>query len=318
MNKKVYCCSSLCCLSIKQLRISGLYHKDLWQAGRNVLRETGGMKGDDCYCCHLLRTKKASNCTKRLRKLAKAHATIGFRGALMPVKLDRIRTLIEDMRSEKYEDGRTLGEVASESAKGMREETPAAVLVNTALSINWNWKAAEKRVDRFYTNYPDVKSFSDLNELIQSMNGVDFCREVFDIAAQPGNPKHKRLKDLLQAFLDFKIKCGLKDDWETIQRWGQQVNIDNIAQDPIVRERPGIGLATVQNIKIVSGFDTSKPDRRIVQVLEQRFKMNLGMSGSKLSNAVHKMEELSKLTGYKCIELDQLFWYWLDQPSRMT
>jgi hypothetical protein len=233
----------------------------------------------------------------------------------MAANHDEVSTLVEEMRSQKYGDGRTLGEVARESAQGMEEETPAAVLVNTALSINWKWSAAEKRVERFKTNYPNIRTFSDLNGLLESMNEVDFCKRAFYITAKPGNPKYKRLKNLLRGFIDFQREFGLGDDWETIQKWGQQVDVDNIAQDPLVKGRPGIGLATIQNIKIVSGFNTSKPDRRIVQVLEHRFKMNLGKTAEKLPNAVHKVEELSRMTGYKCIELDQLFWYWLDKPE---
>ncbi len=222
-------------------------------------------------------------------------------------KVDGIKLLIEKMRKEKGEDGRTLGEVARESAQDMREDSPAAAVVNTALAINWKWTLAEPRIERFKVQYPKVKSFSSLKQLLGSMNERDFCRKVLDIpGAKPGNPRRRMLKDLVEAFLDYERRKGLKDDWEAIQKWGEEVNVDDLANDPVVGGIKGVGPATVQNIKIVSGFDTSKPDRRLENALRHL----------RLRNPVHIVELLSELTGYKCIELDQLFWYWDDKRQK--
>ena len=38
------------------------------------------------------------------------------------------------------------------------------------------------------------------------------------LVLKPGNPKYKRLKDLLRGFLDFKSERGLEDDWEAIEK----------------------------------------------------------------------------------------------------
>jgi hypothetical protein len=235
-------------------------------------------------------------------------------GTLTKDRVPEIKLAIEKMRSELGEDGRSLGELAKENAKDMKEDSPAVVLVNTALAINWKWALAKKRLELFEAKYPNVKSFADLKALFDSMTERNFCQQILGFnSTKKGNPRYKMLKNLVEGFLDYKRKSGFKNDWETIEKWGEQVDVDNIFRDPVAKGRPGIGLATVQNIKIVSGFDTIKPDRRVVAVLENLLNMDLGKATQKLPNAVHKVELLSKLTGYKCIELDQLFWYWYEK-----
>ncbi len=222
-------------------------------------------------------------------------------------KVDAVKLQIEKMRAEKIDDGRTLGEVARASVKGMKEDSPAAVIVNTALAINWNWTThAEPRLEQFKKRYPEAQSFSDLRGLLDSMGERKFCQEVLGIHGKPGNPRYRMLKELVKGFLEYKKRKNITNDWEAIRRWGEEVNIDDLGGDPVVGGVKGIGLATVQNIKLVSGFDTSKPDRRIEEVLGHL----------RLQNPVHIIELLSELTGYKCIELDQLFWHWDEKQQK--
>ena len=61
-----------------------------------------------------------------------------------------------------------------------------------------------------------------------------------------------------------------------------------------------MGLATVQNLRMCLGIDTVKPDVHIKNALK---KIGLG-------SEVEICELISELTGYKCIELDQIFWHW--------
>ncbi len=220
-------------------------------------------------------------------------------------KVDGIILRIEKMRREKDEEGRTLGEIARESARDMKEDNPASVIVNTALAMNWEWEThARPRLDQFKRHYPNVESLSDLKGLLDSMSERDFCRKVLGFnSTKPGNPRYRMLNGLVEAFLDYKRRNGLKDDWEVIQKWGRQVNPDDVDNDPVVGGMEGVGLATVQNIKIVSGFNTSKPDRRVNNVLSY-----LGVG-----NPVQIVALISELTHIRSIELDQLFWYWLEK-----
>ncbi len=217
-------------------------------------------------------------------------------------RIDEVKRLVEEMRNQNSEDGRTLGQVARESAEDMREDSAAAVMVNTALAMNWRWEThAKPRIERFKAQYPNVTSLSGLKALLDSMSERDFCRKVLGISgAKPSNPRYKMLRNLVTGFLAFKNKNGFKDDWETIQRWGKHVNLNDLAHDPVVGRMERVGPATVQNIKLVAGFDTSKPDRRVENVLKHL----------KLNSPVHIIELVSELTGYRCIELDQLFWHW--------
>jgi hypothetical protein len=224
--------------------------------------------------------------------------------------IDALILRIRDMKNERWDEKRSLSEVARESAQEMREDNPAAVIVNTALAMNWNWEThAKPRVKRFRREYPNVESFSDLRQLLDSMSEKDFCKRVLDLnITRSRNPRYGLLKALVDGFLRYKKAKRFANDWETIQKWGEHVDLYDLANDPVVGGVNGIGVATVQNIRIISGFNTSKPDRRVIEALK-----HLG-----IENPVQIVDLLSELTNIPSIELDQLFWYWLEKHPNGT
>ena len=88
-------------------------------------------------------------------------------------------------------------------------------------------------------------------------------------------------------------------DWEAIQHWAKNVNIRNLDND-MIGEINDVGLATVQNLRLICGIDTVKPDVHVKETLNE-----IG-----LGNEIEIVELLSELLGYPSVELDQIFWHW--------
>ena len=107
------------------------------------------------------------------------------------------------------------------------------------------------------------------------------------------------LKAMVEAFIQYQKDGGFATDWDAMKDWADRFDVGNWKRDMIGRI-PSVGLATIQNLRMCCGVDTVKPDVHIKNALEE-----LG-----LGNDVNVVELLSELSGYSCIELDQIFWNW--------
>jgi hypothetical protein len=205
------------------------------------------------------------------------------------------------MRREKLEKGRTIGRIAKENVTGgMQEYTPASLMINTALAMRQRWETASPRYRNFVRKYSSIKSLADLKSLLDSMSEKEFCQKVLGMTIKrPDFWRYKMLTELVDAFLSYKRRKGLKNDWDAILKWGRGVNLDDLDRDPVGRINR-VGPATVQNLRLFSGIDTSKPDVHVLKVLHRL-----------VDEAPTRFVELiSKDTGYRAAELDQIFWYW--------
>ncbi len=224
----------------------------------------------------------------------------------MPSTISDVKFLIERMRNELVEKDKTVGETAKENAPDMREDTPAAVIVNTALAMRQRWATANPRLKNFKKRYPNVGNLVELKRLVDSMSERDFCRDILGMnIKKSGFWRYQMLKDLLDAFLDYKRRNSLVDDWETMLQWGREVDLGNLERDPLGNIR-NVDVATIQNIRLSLGIDTVKPDVHVKNALN--FLLD--------KNPIQFTELISKHTGYPCIELDQIFWYWDKRRSK--
>ena len=62
----------------------------------------------------------------------------------------------------------------------------------------------------------------------------------------------------------------------------------------------------MQNLRLVCGIDTAKPDVHVKRALKE-----IG-----LGNEIEVVELISDLTGYSTVELDQILWHWDKNRSR--
>jgi len=220
------------------------------------------------------------------------------------MKIELMKQKIEEMRRTKVKrEGKTLtiGELAQKEARSIEAENASVALVTTVLAMSQKWyETAQPRVERFRSRYPNIQTLRDLQILLGSMNEKDFCKKVLGIRVKK-TPfwRYEMLKEFVKAFDKYKKEYGFDDDWKAMQDWARKVDTNNIKKD-IVGKIKRVNLATVQNLRLLCGIDTVKPDVHVKKVLKE-----IG-----LGNEVAVVELLSEVTGYSSLELDQIFWFW--------
>lgn len=195
----------------------------------------------------------------------------------------------------------TIGELAKKETKALKVESAAMALVTTVLAMRQRWnETASPRVKAFKVRYPHVKTLQDLKDLINSMSEREFCKDVLSLNIRK-TPfwRYVMLSNLIEAFDTYRTENGFTDDWEAIQQWAKKVDAKNLEKD-IIGKIQGVGPATLQNLRLICGIDTVKPDVHVKEALKE-----IG-----LGNEIDVVELLSELTAYPSVELDQIFWHW--------
>lgn len=220
-------------------------------------------------------------------------------------KVDLLRKRIEDMRQTKVKDDEgkttTTGEIARKEKKALKVENAAMALVTTVLAMRQKWnETAGPRVKAFKVKYPHVKTLQDMKDLIDSMSEREFCKKVLNLNIKKTSFwRYVMLKNLIKAFTVYRTEKRFNGDWEAIQDWAKKVDIKNL-EDDIIGRIQDVGPATLQNLRLICGIDTVKPDVHVKEALKE----------IELGNEIEVVELLSELTGYSSVELDQIFWYW--------
>lgn len=91
-------------------------------------------------------------------------------------------------------------------------------------------------------------------------------------------------------------------DYELMNNWAKNANIVTIKTD-LIGKIPNIAVATFQHLRMSFGIDTVKPDQRVKEVLEYEFKIPKTNS----INYILVIEQIAKISGFKVIEIDQIF-----------
>jgi len=220
-------------------------------------------------------------------------------------KMDLLRQRIEEMRRTKVKDNdgkmTTIGEIAREETKTLKVQNSATALITTVLAMRQRWnETARPRVEAFKANYSHTETLQDLKDLIDSMDEREFCNKALNLRIRKTSfPRYVILKELVEGFSAYQKERGFNDDWEAIQDWARRVDIRNLEND-VIGKIKGVGLATVQNLRLICGIDTVKPDIHVKEALKE-----IG-----LGNEIEVVELLSDLKGYSSVELDQIFWHW--------
>ena len=179
-------------------------------------------------------------------------------------------------------------------------------IVNTVLAMRLNWdKIAEPRFLKYQENYHYVSTLEKMSELIDLMGEKEFCDKVLGLNISKDNYwRYNMLKDMVNAFIEYKKENGLESDKEAMLKWANEFDYSN-ESDPILCIN-NVGLATVQNLRLCLGIDTVKPDVHVKNALEE-----IG-----LGNEIQICELVSELTGISCRNLDQIFWIWGQSRSK--
>lgn len=150
---------------------------------------------------------------------------------------------------------------------------------NVSLTINWDFeKLAKPRIDRFKKLYPEITSLQELKNRLNEEGPKLFIKKYMDIEADPKNPdknpKFALLKTLIDGFLSYQKKFGFINEYEALRHWADNLNLKEYKQD-YIGCRKGVGLGTIQNIKLNMGYNVVKPDRHVRNVLKTFFDVDI-------------------------------------------
>lgn len=218
----------------------------------------------------------------------------------MGSKLDFLKKQIENMRETVIKDeDRTIGELAKETIQEPWVNNHVEAIINTVLAMRQRWnEKAKPCFIAFQQNYSEIKTLYDLENLINSMSETEFCKNVLCINIRKNDYwRYNMLRDIVKAFIKYQKENGLASDQEAMMDWANKCDLSKL-EDDIIGRLNNVGIATVQNLRMCLGIDTVKPDAHIKNALKR-----IG-----LGSEVEICELISELTGYKCLELDQIFW----------
>jgi len=147
-------------------------------------------------------------------------------------------------------------------------------VLKTALVINWKTVAMQKRIKRFQNLYPEIDSLEKMQNLLNTMDALLFCKRYLDINVNPAkpdkNPKYVLLKNLVNGFLDYKDAFKLSSEIQALRHWADNLN----PKSDFIGRLNGVGPGVVENIRLNLGYHVIKPDRHVFGVLEKEFGLN--------------------------------------------
>lgn len=216
-------------------------------------------------------------------------------------KLEELRVLPLKPDSHLYirYPNKTIGEAAKEEAKNYgrnQKERPAIAIVEVVLSINRKYAThVEPHIIRLEKT--DLATFKQLEEKINTYSREQF----YNYWGHHDSRKYDIMINLLKAINTLRDKYKIQDDYVLMNKWAVDANVDKYSED-IIGSIRNVGLATFQHLRMNFGVDTVKPDRQVKEVLKREF----GFIGSD-KKTILAVEQISKISGYSTIELDQIF-----------
>jgi hypothetical protein len=177
---------------------------------------------------------------------------------------------------------------------------PAIALIDVVLAANRNYnKVVEPNIQRIEKDYQNLKRFTELEKLITQKSKQEF----YIFWGHKDEKKYNTLKNLLNAINSLrKGNPSLSDDFELMNLWAKKADLTNYKKD-IIGSLPNIAIATFQHLRMVFGVDTIKPDQRVKEVLDFEF----GLTNLSDVNTIKAVEQISKITSFKVITIDQIF-----------
>ncbi len=198
----------------------------------------------------------------------------------------------------------TIWESAKQSIQNYTKDIqkkPAIGLILVVLAANRNFnKVVKPNIERIEKEYPNFKTFKQLNEIINSKSEEEF----YVFWGHKDKKKYNTLKQLLNVINNDlrKLYPDVTDDFELMRNWGLNIDLINYKQD-LIGMIPNIALATIQHLRMTFGVNTIKPDQRIKEVLDYEFGL------TKLSNekVIEAIEQIANIVNEEVITIDQIF-----------
>lgn len=178
------------------------------------------------------------------------------------------------------------------------EYKPAIIILRVVLAANRKYNThVRPNIDRIIRKHKEIDSFKSLKSFIESKSREEF----YSFWGHKNLKKYNVLLNILDAIDQIREKYKIEDDFKLMQKWAEDVVLDNYQNDPIGRIK-NIAIATIQHLRMDFGIDTVKPDQRVIEVLEREF----GFTSVSQIKAIKLVEEISQLTQISARKLDQI------------
>lgn len=180
------------------------------------------------------------------------------------------------------------------------KKKPAIGVIEVVLAANRNFnKVVEPHVKRIETEYPYLKNFKDLADILNSKTKEEF----YFFWGHKDEKKYNTLKKILLSVEELKKQNPtIIDDYTLMNTWGTKADLSNYKSD-IIGSIPNVAIATFQHLRMVFGVDTIKPDQRVKEVLDFEF----GLSKLSDLNVINAVEQIALISKMKVITIDQVF-----------
>lgn len=183
----------------------------------------------------------------------------------------------------------------------------------------WNGSVVLMIVDAAFTsiglNYftavvPKVMRFKE--ELVD-------CNKIEDLKGLNNLPEEKakniwrnrrswQAAKSIASYLQELEEKGNLNDRETLRVWAANSSLKDWRQDPVGKIK-GVGIATFQYLRMMGGVDTAMPDKIVRKVVEQILnEVGLDMPTKGDIELIRTVEQMSKLSGYRPIEICWMTW----------
>ena len=176
---------------------------------------------------------------------------------------------------------------------------PVLICLDAVLQVHRNYRLVVKpRLAYFQRNWPDVRSLSNLKQLIESYGPEGFVKVWdYDYPAQV-----QTLERLVDWFLKYKREHDMDNDLEAICHWANQPYRQPLSADGV----RGIGFKTTKYLQVLAGVDTVAPDTHILDAVNEAFEA-FGVSAGP-ETAVVLLEATARQMGVSARELDYAIW----------
>lgn len=184
-----------------------------------------------------------------------------------------------------------------EKARANLSGDPAAIrIMRVVLAAH----RKDSSVKRFMENVKRDAPNLTMNELKNELKENDWKSFAAKGWWHRDERKFNTLKELVTYFQNLNLE-PVPSDEDRLKQWAVSFDLASWKTDPI-RQIRGIGLATVQHLRLEFGIDTVKPDTHVLQVLSKEF-------GAKVTRveAIQLVEEIAAITNRKPREVDQIF-----------
>ncbi len=180
------------------------------------------------------------------------------------------------------------------------------ILSDAILSVRRNYNVVVRPIiNRIQHHKLHEKSLEQLVHLIDERGP----QNLMDLWQYQDKERVVRLRSLSQKFIDLRAKLEVHDDLDLLRRWAHSA----VPEDSKAFGIKGVGIATFQYLRILSGVDTVKPDVH----LQQAVKDAIGRQCSDF-DLIRLIEATARQMEIPARKLDYAIWEYYSDKARAT